>query len=128
MTNRKRAKTDKKAETGKVTFQGFLDLKLNEQEKDFVSKHPLKPEFHGQLAADMASEGYKVSLSFSPGQDSYILTAYGNRIGHPDAGYALSIWHRDYCRCFDVLAFVREEAGKMGSLTDWLGKEADLDW
>jgi hypothetical protein len=128
MTNKKRTTVDKKDEGGKVKFEGFLQLKLTPEEKSYVANNPIKPEFYGQLASDLACEGYKVSLSFSPGQDSYILTAYGNRTNHPDAGWALSIWHRDFGRCFDILAFVVEEKGKAGSLTAWLGKEDDLDW
>lgn len=128
MTNKKRESKPSKETSGKVQFQGFLQMKLSPTEKKYVADNPLNPEDYGQLAADLASQGFKISFSFSPGQDSYILTAYGNRVNHPDAGWALSIWHRDFGRCWDILSFVTEEAGKAGSLTDWLGKEDDLDW
>ncbi len=127
MSNAKRNKDDKAGE-GKVKFQGFLSLNLSPQEKAHIVENATGVETHSQLLADACMLGYKMSLSFSPRQDSYILTAYGNRIGNVDAGWALSIWHKDFTRCFDVLAFCLDEMGKAGSLTEWLGEADDYDW
>lgn len=116
------------SKSSKVTFQGFLQLKLSPEEKKHIAANPMDVSGHSQLLADLSNSGYKVSLSFSQGQDSYILTAYGNRFSHIDAGYAMSVWHRDYSRCFDILAWCSEQAGEKGSFTEWLGKDDDLDW
>ena len=113
---------------GKVKFQGFLNLKLSREEKKAVRQNPVPTDMHSQILADAATSGYKVSFTYSTASDCYIVTLYGNRDKHPDAGWALSARHVDFSTCFDIISWCLDEAGKAGSLTDWLGDEDEVAW
>ncbi len=128
MPNKKRESKQERKDDDKVKFQGFLNLKLSKEEKSHIANNPLPVHSHGQLIADAAFRGYKISLTWNERQDCYILTAYGSRVGHPDAGYGMSIYHTDFARCFDVLNWCLENLEREGSLTEWLGDGPDLEW
>lgn len=116
------------AATSKVTFRGFLNLKLNKQEREYVKNNVLDPSDIGDFISGAAFQGYKFSCSFTPVGDCYIGTLYGTRLGHPDAGYAMSIRHADFGIVCSALQWVLEESGKDGSLTAWYGEADDVDW
>lgn len=125
---RKRSAKPKAEKPQKVEFQGFLQIKLNKQEKQYVKDNLLGPDAIMALIMDAAFIGYKISVSHSPKLDTYFVTAYGNRVGHPDAGWALSIRHSDFVTGCTALRWCLDEAGKNGSLAEWLGNEDDDDW
>ena len=125
---RKKATKPTEVANKKVEFQGFLSLSLSPQEKKHVKDNILDFASITQMVQDVVFTGYKVSFSFSKREDCWTVTAYGNQIGHLDAGYAMSIRHADFDTACSALHFCLEEAGKAGSLTEWLGTGGETDW
>lgn len=114
--------------SAKVEFKGFLAVTLNKQEKQYVKDNPLDSSEITEFFRTASFYGYKISISWQQVQDCYTITAYGTRDGHDDAGYALSLRHRDFITAVTALHWCLDQAGKDGSLRAWLGEDDELDW
>lgn len=110
-----RKKTDVPAQD-KVTWQGFVNVYLNKTEKDYVKEHPLDYAGALQFIADAAEAGYKVSQTYTKQPGFFTITLYGNRPGHPNAGWAMSLRHADFLIALSALHHV---AGQDGLNSDW---------
>lgn len=50
----------------------FLDIRLNERQKDDLRGYDLEEEFPRDMVDDLVRQGYKYSLSYDPKNDTYI--------------------------------------------------------
>lgn len=112
----------------KVQWQGFVNVYLNRTEKEHVKEHPLDYAAALQFLADCAEAGYKVSQTYTEKPGYFTVTLYGNRPGHPNAGWAMSLRHADFLVAVSALHHV---AGEDGLTSDW-GERFDTasghDW
>jgi hypothetical protein len=127
MSNKRNPKSQE-SRSKKVQFQGFLSLKLSPQEKEAIKSNLVPLDGVLDVLTSAVFAGYKVSLSFNPRRDSYVLTVYGNTVDHPDAGWAMTIFHRDAHVAVSALYWCLDQVGKGGSLTEWLGTDDSDDW
>lgn len=108
-------KTAKPADE-KVQWQGFVNVHLTRTEKDHVKQHALDADGAVQFIADATEAGYKVSWTYTEKPGFYTVTLYGNRPGHPNAGWAMSLRHADLLVALSALHHV---AGEDGLNSDW---------
>lgn len=110
------ARKPKEAPTDKVTWQGFVNVYLNSQEKKQI-KENLLSEDHAFIFIQTAAEvGYKFSLTYSEKGGFYSATLYGNTPGGANAGFAMSLRHADACTAISALSFA---VGEDGWKSDW---------
>lgn len=128
MVKKRSVNNGKSKDSGKVDFRGFLPVTLNSEERRFVKDNPLSEEDINQFIRDAVFNGYKFSASWHGGQDCYTVTLYGNKRGHPDAGYAMSIRHRDFVTACTALHWCLDTAGTKGSFSAWIGDTDELNW
>lgn len=109
-------KKSKKVEDEKVLWQGFVNVYLTRQEKEYVKNNPLDYPDACQFIADAGEAGYKVSVTYTEKPGYFTVTLYGNRVGHPNAGWAMSLRHADFLVALSALHHV---AGQDGLNSDW---------
>lgn len=127
MARRKTSKTSQE-KPNKVKFQGFVRVYLTKQEKAQISEEMLSEDEVLTFFDTMAMAGYKVSVSYSPSGGFFSVTLYGNHQDNPNAGWAMTLRHRDLLKAMSALAFSHDHKSIEG---DWTGKEPtgdDNDW
>lgn len=112
----------------KAKWQGFVNLKLNQQEKDAIKKNLLKEEECLAGLQELAEDGYKVSLSYSIPEDVHTVSATGSYLGRANAGITMSLRHRDFLVAASGLIWCHHEAGKNGEWTERFGGANADDW
>lgn len=100
----------------KVQWQGFVNVYLTKQEKSHVKDNPLDYADALQFLSDASQAGYKVSITWTEPPGFFTVTLYGNRPGHPNAGWAMSLRHSDL---LTAISAVHHVAGEDGLNSDW---------
>jgi len=91
----KGARKQDKASQGKVEFQGFFEVFLDEDAVDDL-KELIKEGIHlAVILEEFVSEGMKISIIDADGNGSVMCSVYCARQGDPDAGWGFSSWSND---------------------------------
>jgi len=91
----KGARKQDKAGKGKVEFQGFFEVFLDDDALEDL-KGLLPEGIHlAVLLGEMVSEGMKISIIDAEGNGSVMCSVYCVRAGDPDAGWGFSSWSND---------------------------------
>jgi len=124
----KNKKEPRAPKTGKVKWQGFVNIYLTPQDKIAIKAELMQEEEVLHFLDQMACNGYKVSTSYSPSGGFFSVTLYGNHVENPNAGWAMTLRHSDLLTAYTALSFAHEHKSDLG---DWVGKEEskdELDW
>lgn len=108
----------------KAKWEGFVNVRLNSQEKAAVKKTLLTAESISQFFQDAATAGYKVSLSYSIPEDVYTVSLTGQYQNKPNSGLTASIRHREFDTCITALWFAVSEDGYG---IDWQERFGEVD-
>lgn len=127
MPRKSKASQEKQLWT-KAKWKGFVPISLNSQEKAAVKEGLLSPEGCWQFVQDMATAGYKVSLSYSIPEDVFTIALTGVYQEKPNAGLTVSQRHKDCDVVASALAFVVVEDGVAVDWEERFGTVADDDW
>ena len=112
----------------KVKFQGFVSVSLTATEKKKIKSQPLTIEQAFQFIVDAAELGYKVSVSFNADKEFFTATLYGNHSDNPNAGYSMSLFHRDLVIAVSALEHVLGEEGMTSDWGERFDTVGDNDW
>lgn len=113
----------KKAPT-KAVWKGFADVPLDaESKKLFRSLEYTDSETLDKLS-DFVAEGYKVSISFRPEQNSFMAAATGVRQGSPNEGYTMTSFAANIDTAIQVMLFKHYELCG-GDWTEYAPRDGD---
>lgn len=112
----------------KAKWKGFVNLRLNQEEKMAIKENTLDESECFAALRDMATDGYKVSLSYSISEDVFTVSATGAYQGRPNAGITMSLRHRDVEVACSGLIWCHEQAGKHGEWSERFGGTDVDDW
>lgn len=112
----------------KVEWQGFVNVYLNSQEKQYIKENELDDNGLIDLVQRLADSNYKFSCSFSDRGGFYTVTAYGNTPDNPNAGWAMSLKHSDFRIAMTALNHCLQEAGEKGSWAERYVAASGHDW
>ncbi len=127
MARVKKAPPEKKVYK-KAKWQGFVNVYLNQQEKELIRSEELSDEEALVFLADMALTGYKVSLSYSPSGKFFTASLTGAYEGQPNAGFCMSLKHSSPNVAITALSHCVESAGKDGDWGDRYTLAGGNDW
>lgn len=123
--NNKNGQTKK---SKKVEWQGFVRIYLTPEDKKAVKDALMQEDEVLNFMEVMALAGYKISTSYSSLGNFYSVTLYGNHLDNPNAGWAMTLRHKDLQTAYTALSFAHEFKSDLG---DWIGKDdsgGELDW
>jgi hypothetical protein len=112
----------------KAKWQGFVNVSLTAEEKTAVKALLLQEESGFEFLMNVATDGYKCSISYSVPEDVYTVSLTGVYQGRPNAGITMSMRHRDLITALTALAWCHKEAGSLQEWSmRWTLREPD-DW
>jgi len=125
-----RKKTESKGKElwAKAKWEGFVSVSLTTQEKAAIKKSLLSEDACFQSLMDAATDGYKVSLSYSIPEDVYTVALTGTYQKKPNAGLTMSMRHKDVVTAITAIDWCLREAGKEGSWEERFGAAPKDDW
>lgn len=88
----------KKTKSGRGSFgsfKGFFNYNLSQADKTAVKKLELDKTAVYSRILDLLESGYKVSVSWPDGRNTYFVTATGKSAPCPNMGRALTMRHSD---------------------------------
>lgn len=112
----------------KVTWQGFVNVYLNRQEKEHIKKNVLSDSAAVEFISEAAENGYKFSVSYAAKAGYYTATLYGNTAGGANAGWAMSLRHADFLTALSALHHVVSQDGWKGDWAERFTTVDDTDW
>ena len=112
----------------KVKFQGFVSVNLNKEERTAVKEMVLTDGGTVEFFTQAAEMGYKVSVSFSDKGEFYTVTLYGNHSDNKNAGYAMSMRHKDMLVCIAAFYFLFSDTGMDESWEERFDTTDNNDW
>lgn len=125
---RKKQDTQEKNLWEKAKWQGFVSITLQTAEKKAIKDGLLSEEQCLQLLIDAATDGYKVSLSYSIPEDVFTVALTGVYKDKPNAGLTMSMRHKDVVTAITAVGWCLTEAGKEGSWEERFGSTSHDDW
>ena len=105
-----------------------MNVYLAPQEKKQIKKETFVDGWYLEFIQSLADAGYKFSLTYAERGGFYTATAYGQYEEGPNAGYAMSLKHRDLEVALTSLWWCLEEAGLKGDWSERFTTGSDLDW
>jgi hypothetical protein len=121
---RKKKNTREQKLWAKAKWKGFVSVKLNQQEKKAVKEMQWTVEDALQFLQDVATAGYKVSLSYSIPEDVYTVSLTGQYEQKANGGLTISQRHRDLDVAMRAVYWMAEEDGYQ---VDWESRWGELD-
>ncbi len=112
----------------KVKFQGFVSVNLNKEERVAVKEMELTDGQIIEFWTHAAELGYKVSVSFSDKGEFYTVTLYGNHSENKNAGYAMSMRHKDMLVCIAAFYFLFADTSMGESWGERFDTDDNNDW
>lgn len=125
---RKKGSKEEPKQWEKAKWKGFVNIRLKSQEKEAIKKRLLDETESLQVLVDMATDGYKLSLSYSIPEDVYTVSATGQYQDMTNAGMTMTLRHKEYVKAISALAWCHEEAGKNGGWEERFTSGNDDDW
>jgi hypothetical protein len=116
---RKNTRSQKKELWEKAKWEGFVPVRLTKTEKSAVKDDLLDEGAAYQWLMDVASDGYKVSISYSIPEDVYTVSLTGVYERKPNGGLTMSLRHRELIVAVTALRFAATEDGM---IFDWDGR------
>ena len=105
MTTRKKVSPSTNG-NGKVEWLGSYNHYLTTTEKTAIKKLETDDKNVLERMIALVDMGYKVSMAMESQERYYIVTAFANSKGHPNAGYSLSLRHDHLRIACNALWFV----------------------
>lgn len=112
----------------KVKFKGFVAVSFNKQEKEQVKQKELTDAQTVEFFTESAELGYKTSVSYSDRGEFYTVTLYGNSPDNKNAGYAMSIRHKDMLVCIAGFLYLFDDTGMDQDWSIRFDTQDDNDW
>lgn len=112
----------------RAKWTGFVNVRLQSTEKKEITESLLSLDECLQFLQDAATDGYKVSLSYSIPEDVYTIALTGVYVGRPNAGLTMSIRHREFDKAVSALKWCHEFEGPNGDWSDRWGDDRVDDW
>lgn len=110
----------------KANWQGFVNVGMTMEEKKHVKANLLTEEAGLEFLMNVATDGYKCSMSYSIPEDVYTVSLTGQYQGRPNAGVTMSLRHREMIVCLSALSWCHQEAGVSGEWGErWEMKSSD---
>lgn len=125
---RKKAQPREKRLWAKAKWRGFINARLNAQEKAAVKEMDLDGDTIAQFCADVAAAGYKVGLSYSIPEDVYTVSLTGQYVAKANAGMTLSMRHRDFATAMAAIAWCVDMDGFDADWAERFGGMDSDDW
>lgn len=126
MTKRR---TKKEVKTwNKAKWNGFVNVRMSNEEKQVVKKNLLTEEAGLEYLMNASTAGYKCSISYSIPEDVYTASLTGMYQEKPNAGVTMSMRHRDLIVALSALKWCDDEAGFNGEWSDRFGMAGNDDW
>lgn len=112
----------------KVTWLGFVEISLTEEDKAAIVDMPLNDKAAFDFIEGMVEDGYKVSFSEDTAHSSFIASATGQRPGNPNAGYTLAGRGPSVIGSLASLAYKHQQLCKQGDWTAFVGSTTTSKW
>lgn len=112
----------------KAKWKGFVNVKLSQEEKKHIKANLLGEVAGYEFLMNVATAGYKCSISYSIPEDVFTASLTGRYQETPNGGITMSVRHRDLITALTALHFCHEEAGKLGEWSDLYTLIGDDDW
>lgn len=112
----------------KAKWQGFVNLRLNSQEKDTIKANPMKEEAGLEFLLNAATAGYKCSISYSIPEDIYTVSLTGQYQQKPNAGITMSLRHRELLVVIAALSWILREDGLSADWEERFEMAGNDDW
>lgn len=108
-------------------FKGFINLKLNEAQKEMFGAWDVEDDDVWLLLSQLATEGYKFSNFYNQQNSTYTSMFTCNDKSSANAGYVLTAYSPNWYQSIRVLLFKHEvvlqrnwsSAGEVQKLDDW---------
>lgn len=127
MTTNKLSKGKEKP-WNKAKWQGFVNVKLSQEEKKAIKESLLSEEAGLEWLMNAATDGYKCSISYSIPEDVYTLSLTGQYREKPNSGITMSMRHREMIVALTALSFCHEQAGRSQEWSERYTLMGDDDW
>ena len=127
MASSKSRKTEEKL-WEKEKWKGFVNVRLSQEEKKAIKDNLLSEEAGLEFLMNVATDGYKCSISYSIPEDVYTVSLTGQYRSKPNAGITMSLRHREMITALSALSWCHEEAGKFGEWSDRYAIVGDDNW
>lgn len=125
---RKAKKVKEQTTWKKAKWVAFVNVYLAPQEKEAVKQNLLSVEGCLHFMQDMAEAGYKVSWSYSPGEDVHTVSLTGQYAEGPNPGLTMSLRHREYEVAITALAWCAQEEGMHSDWAERFTTAGGDDW
>lgn len=112
----------------KVKWVGFVNVKLNQQEKEAIKANLLSEEDGFAFLMNAATAGYKCSISYSIPEDVFTVSLTGQYREKPNAGITMSMRHRELVVALTALSFCATEEGSSEEWADRYSVVGDDNW
>lgn len=113
----------------KVTWVGFVNIDLTEaQKKQVKNSYIFTEERLFELIANLADDGYKVSVSWDFANNTYTASLTGICAGCANPGHTLTGRHSNLLVCLSVLFYKHFEVCEGGVWGQRGYVQGDFDW
>lgn len=99
------ARKEERKRKDKVKFKSFVNVTLTKIHAAELTAMDLEVEFPWTDLQEVVSDGYKFSMSYSHGDNSYVATLIDHNHESVAAGYALSGWGATPHKAFSALLY-----------------------
>lgn len=112
----------------KAKWIGFMNVRMSQEEKKYCKENLLTEEAGYELLMNVATDGYKCSISYSIPEDVYTVSFTGQYLGKPNAGITMSMRHRELIVALTALNFCAMEDGKSYEWSERFSVAGDDNW
>lgn len=90
----------------KVEWQGYVNVELNKQDKDEITKIKNPAEYVDTVVTDLVANGYSMKVRYDDYNQCFAASFYCENSADPNAGWCLSMRGNDWFTALFRLCFV----------------------